>query len=46
MTKYHLDKANTTNTPMKEVVLEPNLSTKATQAEKKRYQGITASQFS
>lgn len=43
LTKYHLDKANPTNTPIKEIALrlEPNLSTKATQAEKKRYQGIT-----
>lgn len=43
LTKYHLDKANTTNTPMKEVTLGPNLSTEATQAEKKRYQGMTGS---
>lgn len=41
LTKYHLDKANTTNTPTKEVALGSNLSTKATQAEKERYQGMT-----
>lgn len=43
LTKYHLDKANTTNTPMKEVTLGPTLSTEATQAEKMTYQGITGS---
>lgn len=43
LTKYHLDKANTTNTPMKKVTLGPNLSTEATQAEKERYQGMIGS---
>lgn len=43
LTKYHLDKANPTNTPMKEIALGPNLSTEATQAEKERYQGMTGS---
>lgn len=43
LTKYHLDKANTTNTPMKKVALGPNLSPKATEAEKERYQGMTGS---
>lgn len=45
LTKYHLDKANPTNTSIKETALElgPNLFTKATQAEKERYQGITGS---
>ena len=42
-TKYHLDKANPTNTPMKEIALGPNLSTEAIQAKKERYQGMTGS---
>lgn len=41
--KYHLDKANLTNTPIKEIALGRNLSTEATQAEKERYQGMTGS---
>ena len=39
--KYHFDKANLTNTPIKEIALGPNLSTEATQAKKERYQGMT-----
>ncbi len=35
LAKYHLDKANSTNTPMKEASLERNLS-EATQAEKEK----------
>lgn len=41
LAKYHLEKANPTNTPVKEIALGPNLSTEATQAEKERYQGMT-----
>ncbi len=40
LTKYDLDKANPTNTPMKEVALGTNFSTEATQTEKERYQGM------
>lgn len=40
LTKYHLDKANSINTPMKEAALGPNLS-EASQAEKEKYQGMT-----
>ena len=43
LAKYHLEKANPTNTPMKEITLGPNLSTEAIQAEKERYQGMTGS---
>ncbi len=42
LAKYHLDKANSTNTSIKEASLESNLS-EATQAEKEKYQGITGS---
>lgn len=42
LTKYHLDKANSTNTPMKEAALGPNLL-EAPQAEKEKYQGMTGS---
>ena len=41
LAKYYHEKANPTNTPMKEIALGPNLSTEATQAEKERYQGMT-----
>lgn len=41
LTKYYPDKVNTTNTPMKKVVLRPNLFTKTTQAEIKSYQEMT-----
>lgn len=43
LAKYHLDKANPTNTPMKEIALGHNLSIEATQAEKERYQGMAGS---
>ena len=43
LAKYHLDKANSTNTPMKEVALGSNLSTEATQAQRERYHGMTGS---
>lgn len=41
-TKYHLDKANSINTPIKEIILRPNLSTKVTKTKKKRYQEMTS----
>lgn len=42
LAKYHFEKTNPTNTPMKKIALGHNLSTEATQAEKKRYQGMTS----
>lgn len=42
--KFHLDKANTINTPMKEIsLLQPTTKGEATTAKKERYQGMTGS---
>ncbi len=44
LNKFHLDKANTINTPMKETtLLQPRTEDEATTAEKERHQGITRS---
>ena len=44
LNKFHLDKANTINTPMKETtLLQPGTEGEATTAEKEKYQGITGS---
>ena len=44
LSRFHLDKANTVNTPMKETApLQPRTDGQATAAEKERYQGMTDS---
>ncbi len=44
LNKFHLDKANTINTPMKEtILLQPRTKGEATTAKKERYQGMTGS---
>lgn len=44
LNQFHLDKAKTVNTPMKEItLLQPRTEGEATAAEKERYQGMTGS---
>lgn len=43
LTKFHLDQAKRTNTPMKKGSLSPNEGKEATLAEREHYQGMTGS---
>ncbi len=43
LAKYHLNQVKPCNTPMKEAILLPNKGPEASQANRKRYQGMTGS---